>query len=141
MQQFSEFAVNHWQLFLALAIIIAMIVREPLMRGAHGYAGVGPMEATSLINHQDAVVLDVREDSEFKTGHVLGALHIPSGRVSGRINELEKYRNRPIIVACHSGSRSSRICSLLRKQGFEKVYNLDGGLLAWQSANLPLTQK
>ena len=141
MQQFSNFVVNHWQLFLALAILVTLVVREPLMRGAHGYTGVGPVEATGLINHQDAIVLDVREDNEFKEGHILHALHIPVSRMSSRIHELEKYRTRPIIVACLSGSRSGRVCSLLRKQGFESVYNLDGGLLAWQNANLPVTQK
>ena len=141
MQQFSTFVINHWQLFLALAIILILIVREPLQRGAHGYLGVGPMEATSLISHQDAIVLDVREDNEFKGGHVLHALHIPSGRVTDRINELEKYRNRPLIVLCRSGNRSRGVCSILRKRGFETVYNLDGGVLAWQNANLPLTKK
>ncbi|CAK0744577.1 phage shock protein E [Gammaproteobacteria bacterium] len=141
MQQLSSFVINHWELFLALAVILGMIVGEPLLRSAQGYLGVGPTEATGLINHQDAVVLDVREENEFKEGHVLHAVHIPAGRLGERIKELEKYRNRPIIAVCRSGSRSGRVCSLLRKQGFATVYNLEGGLLAWQNASLPLTQK
>jgi len=141
MQQFSSFFVNHWELFLALAVILGLIVGEPLLRSAQGYLGVGPMEATGLINHQDAIVLDVREENEFKEGHVLHAVHIPVGRLTERMKDLEKYRNRPLIIACRSGSRSGRACSLLRKQGFTTVYNLEGGILAWQNASLPLTQK
>ncbi|CAK0757762.1 phage shock protein E [Gammaproteobacteria bacterium] len=141
MQQYSSFVVNHWELFLALAVVLGMIMGEPLSRRAQGYLGVGPMEATGLINHQDAVLLDVREENEFKEGHVLHAVHIPAGRLMERMRELEKYRNRPLIIACRSGSRSGRACSILRKQGFATVYNLEGGLLAWQNASLPLTQK
>jgi rhodanese-related sulfurtransferase len=87
------------------------------------------------------VVIDVREENEFKEGHILHAMHIPAGRLTNRMKELEKYRDRPLITVCRSGSRSGRVSALLRKQGFATVYNLEGGLLAWQNANLPLTQK
>lgn len=141
MEQFSSFVINHWELFLALVIILGMIVGEPILRRAQGYLAVGPMEATGLINHQDAVVLDIREENEFKEGHILHAMHIPSGRLADRMKELDKYRSRPLITVCRSGSRSGGVCTLLRKNGFTMVYNLEGGLLAWQNANLPMTQK
>jgi rhodanese-related sulfurtransferase len=141
MEQFGSFIVNHWELFLALVIILGLIVGEPVLRRAQGYLGVGPMEATGLINHQNAVVLDIREENEFKEGHILNAMHIPAGRLADRMKELDKFRNRPLITVCRSGSRSGRTSAFLRKQGFTTVYNLEGGLLAWQNANLPLTQK
>jgi len=140
MEQLGNFIVNHWELFFALTIIVGLLIGEPLLRRAQGYLGVGPLEATALINHQDALVLDIREENEFREGHILHALHIPAGHLTSRIKELEKYRTRPIITACRSGSRSRAISALLHKQGFATVYNLEGGLLAWQNANLPLTR-
>jgi len=141
MEQFTQFFLHHWELFLVLAVILGMLFGEPLLRSTRGYQGVGPLEATGLISHQNALVLDVREENEFKEGHVLNSIHIPVGKLSDRGKELEKYRERPVIVVCQSGNRSGRASSLLHKQGFASVYNLDGGLVAWRSANLPLTQK
>jgi rhodanese-related sulfurtransferase len=141
MEQFGSFVVNHWELFLALGVILGFIFGEPLLHSAQGYLGVGPVEAIALVNHEDALILDVREENEFKEGHILHALHIPAGRLMDRVKELEKYRSRPVITVCRSGSRSGRVSALLRRQGFSTVYNLEGGLLAWQNANLPLTKK
>lgn len=141
MEQFANFFINHWELFLALGIILGLLLGDSLFRGARGYMGVSPVQATSLINHEEAILLDVREDNEFIEGHILNSLHIPAGRLTTRIKEIEKYRNRSIIVVCRSGNRSARISSFLHKQGFSQVYNLDGGLLAWKNANLPITKK
>ncbi|CAK0762558.1 phage shock protein E [Gammaproteobacteria bacterium] len=141
MELFINFVINHWELFLALVVILGMLLGEPLLRGTRGYLGVAPMEAVALISHQEVILLDVREENEFKDGHILNALHIPAGQLMARIKELEKYRNRPIITVCRSGNRSGRISALLHNQGFTTVYNLEGGLLAWQNAHLPLARK
>lgn len=103
-----------------------------------GIKDVDCVAATQLINHKNALVLDVREDSEYKSGHVLNATHIPLGKLNERVGELEKYRDQPIVVVCRSGNRSCSACSLLGKQGFTQAYNLAGGMMAWQKANLPL---
>jgi rhodanese-related sulfurtransferase len=141
MEQFGTFVVRHWELFLALVVILALLAMEPLMRRLQGYRNVPALEATRLINHEDALVLDVREDQEYKEGHVLNSIHIPASRLAARIKELDKYRGRPVVTVCRTGSRSGRVCGLLRKEGFESVYNLQGGLTAWQNANLPLSRK
>ncbi len=94
--------------------------------------------ALQMINHKDACVLDVREPDEFKSGHLLNAKSIPLGKLRDRIGELERYRDKPIVLVCRSGQRSSTACALLGKEGFAQVYNLSGGVLAWQKANLPL---
>lgn len=93
--------------------------------------------ALQLMNHKDAVILDVREASEFKAGHILNAKLIPLGKLTERIGELEKYRDRPMIVVCRSGNRSSSACALLVKQGFTQAYNLTGGMMAWQNKKFP----
>jgi rhodanese-related sulfurtransferase len=83
-------------------------------------------------------VLDVREESEYAQGHILNAVHIPLKMLSDKIGRLEKYRNRPIVASCLSGNRSGQACRVLKKNGFEKIHNLKGGISAWQNASLPL---
>jgi rhodanese-related sulfurtransferase len=94
--------------------------------------------ALQLINHKDAAILDVREQSEYDTGHVLNSKLIPLGKLKERMGEMEKYKDQPILVVCRSGNRSGTACFLLGKQGFTQAYNLAGGVQAWQKSNLPL---
>ena len=103
-----------------------------------GIKDVDTLEAMNLINRQNALVLDVREQSEYDAGHIINSRLIPLGKLKERIGELEKYRVRPIVVVCRSGARSSSATSLLNGLGFTQVHNLNGGVMAWQKANLPL---
>ncbi len=103
-----------------------------------GVKEVKPTEALQLINHKNAFVLDVREANEYKGGHVLNSTLIPLGTLKARLDELEKYRDRPMVVVCRSGSRSGTACAILAKHGYAQAYNLAGGVLAWQRNNLPL---
>lgn len=132
--QFFEFIINNWELFLALILILAL-----LSRGSG--AGVEPSEAIRMINHDKAVVVDVREDNEVAEGTIVNAIHIPLGKLADRLQELETYKAKPIIVNCRSGHRSAQACKTLRKNGFESVHNLKGGIMAWQNASLPLNKK
>jgi rhodanese-related sulfurtransferase len=140
MEQFVEFAGNHPGLFLAFAIVSGLLVWSFLGDSLAGVNSLLPQEATMLINHEDAIVLDVREDSEYAQGHILNSVHIPLSLLSEKISRLEKYRNRPIIASCRSGNRSGSACRQLKKNGFEKVHNLKGGIMAWQNASLPLAK-
>jgi len=106
-----------------------------------GIKEVDTVQAMHLINRQDALLLDVREQGEYDSGHIINSRLIPAGKLKDRIGEIEKYRERPIIVVCRSGSRATPIASWLGKQGFGQVYLLSGGVLAWQKANLPLEKK
>ena len=93
--------------------------------------------ALQLINHKNALVLDVREESEFQAGHIRGAKLIPLLKLKDRLGELERYREKPIVVVCRSGKRSSTACALLGNREFGQVYNLSGGMMARQKADLP----
>lgn len=139
MAQFIEFMGNHPYLFTAFFVVIALLIGS-MVSEQWGADAVLPQEATLLINHEEAVVLDVREENEYKQGHILNAMHIPLSTLTSKIGRLDKLRHRPIIANCLNGHRSARACGLLKKQGFEKVYNLKGGINAWQEANLPLTK-
>jgi rhodanese-related sulfurtransferase len=103
-----------------------------------GIKEVNSAAALQLINHKNAVVLDVRESSEYDAGHVLNSKLLPLGKLKERMGELEKFKNQPIVVVCRSGNRSGTACFILGKQGFNQVYNLAGGVQAWQKSNLPL---
>ncbi len=105
------------------------------LRGVKEADGVAALQ---LINHKNALILDVREEGEFNGGHLLNAKHIPLGKLKDRIGELERHRERPIVVYCRSGQRSASACVLLGKQGFGQAYNLVGGVMAWQKSGLPL---
>ncbi len=128
---------NIWTVLLALTSG-AMLFWSFFGNRIRGIKEVDHIAATQLINHKDALILDVREQSEFDSGHILNSKHIPLGKLHDRLGELEKYRERPIVVVCRSGQRSSSACALLGKQGFAQVVNLGGGVIAWQKANLPL---
>lgn len=123
---------------IGLAIASGLMLLWPLIGGRVGRKQVGTVEAVQKINHNDALVLDVREPAETAQGHIAKAKLIPLGELSGRLSELEKFKNKPIIVACRSGNRSARACGILMKQGFNDVYNLTGGMTAWTQANLPV---
>jgi len=106
-----------------------------------GGPSVTPSQATLLLNREDAVVVDVRESQEWSAGHIPQSRHIALGQFDQRIDELEKFKSRPIVVVCQSGNRSAQACQKLRQAGFAKVYNLSGGVRAWADASLPLTTK
>ena len=106
-----------------------------LMRPGHE---VGPIEAVQLINRRDAVVLDVRDAAEYKSGHITNARHVPEGEIDARLKDLEKVKAKPIIVSCARGNRSMNVANKLRKLGFGEVFSLRGGIAAWQQANMPL---
>lgn len=103
--------------------------------------GISSAEATLLINREDALVLDVRDTNEFSAGHLPQARHIALTQLDTRVSELAKYKDKPLIVYCAAGHRSSTACAKLRKQGFGRVHNLTGGINAWRDAGLPLTSK
>lgn len=139
--QIIEFIGNHPVLFLAFFATLGLLIASEVSRQLSGIRSVGPLEATQLSNREDAVFLDIREDGEYRSGHIPEAVHIPASQLSERAKELEKHKGRPVIAYCRSGSRSASAGRILKKNGFENVYNLGGGIMAWQNANLPLSRK
>lgn len=127
---------NIWTVLLA-ALSGFMLVMPSFRGKLSGVKQVGPQEAVMLMNHQDALVLDVREQSEFVDGHIGQAKHIPLGALANRLAELEKHKDKPIVAVCRSGNRSGIACGTLRKAGFQNLHNLAGGMMAWDQAGLP----
>lgn len=126
-------------LLVGVAVVSgAMLVWPALRRGAGGGPAVSTLEATLLMNQKGALVLDLREAAEYERGHVLGSRNVPLDQLEARAGDFEKYKTKPVLVVCESGNRSGRAVGLLRKQGFEQVFTLSGGIGGWRQAGLPL---
>ena len=121
------------------AVSGAMLIWSFIGSKLSGIEEADTLKATRLYN-DDALILDVREDKEFSAGHIPKAKHIPLGQLASRLQELEKFKAKPVLVTCRSGQRSARACGMLKKAGFETVYNQAGGIIAWERANLPVAK-
>ncbi len=125
-------------LLIAVAFVSGAMLIWPLVRRGAGGPWVSTLQATHMINREDALVIDVRDAAEYAKGHILGARSAPLAELERRLAELAKFKARPVIVNCESGNRSTNAVGILRRNGFAKVYNLAGGLAAWQQAGLPV---
>jgi len=125
-------------LLVSLMIGSGLVLIWPFI--ARLFAGgreIGTLEATKLIN-KNAVVVDVRDATEFATGHIPNAKHIPLAELNQRVTELAKFKERPVIISCKNDMRAGQAIRLLLKNQFTQVYQLKGGIAAWQEASLPL---
>ncbi|MDX9739631.1 MAG: rhodanese-like domain-containing protein [Gammaproteobacteria bacterium] len=138
MENFGTFILDNWYLFLALIVIVGLLFVNLGKGRLLGFREVGPSQAVELINHENALALDIRSDEEFAKGHVVGSINIPFALLDGRMDELQRHRERKLLVCCESGRQAAHACARLRSAGFESVHKLSGGLMAWRSAGLPL---
>ena len=129
--------INQNILLIAVIVVSAGGLLWPLFVRSAGNE-VNPVAATLLINREDAVVIDVREANEYAAGHLPEARNIPLAKLADRAAELEKFKDKPVIVCCASGMRSGKACAELTKLGFAKLHNLSGGIDAWVGAGYPI---
>jgi rhodanese-related sulfurtransferase len=139
MERIPEFIANH--LFLvSLLVAISSLLFWNLFFSAMGSSQIVPSEVTRLINHEDAAVLDIRTAKDFENGHIINAVNIDAAKLGEREKELEKYKDKTVVICCGQGQESVRVARSLKVKGFEKLYALKGGISAWQNASLPLTR-
>lgn len=139
--------LNHWipvkffidNIFLLAIVLVsggALLWPVLTQRGKRA----SPLQVTQLINGGKAIIVDVSDAAEFGAGHLRDAKHIALAELDKRIGELDKFKNKTVIVVCQSGARSGRAAGLLEKAGFADVQNLDGGMTAWKAAGLPVAK-
>ncbi|MDO4697825.1 MAG: rhodanese-like domain-containing protein [Pasteurellaceae bacterium] len=141
-QQVQQFAANHTIMVVAwIALFIAVVIN--LYKGATSKIKVvDNAQATLLINKEDAIVIDVRSDDEFKAGHIIESDHVlPSDIKGNKLQKIEKYKDRAVIIADNNGLTAQGLANTLAKHGFTKVYALKEGIAGWRAANLPLVKK
>jgi rhodanese-related sulfurtransferase len=136
-----EFIGNHWIMTSGLFIVTILLIQDFIETAFRKHKTVSPTEAVVLMNDENTVVIDVREASEFAEGHIEGARHIPLAKLEERTFELQDHKQKPVIVTCQSGTRSGAASRKLAALGFTNVYEMKGGLLAWEDQKLPVTKK
>jgi rhodanese-related sulfurtransferase len=137
MDQLTEFVNNHWVLSGAWLGLFTLLIVSFLKTSSKV---VGTQTVTTLVNREDAVVIDIRAIADFNKGHILSSVNIPFGKLKDSAKDLEKYQDRPIILVDANGMQSASAAQLLKKMGISQLYRLQGGLLSWTNDNLPLTK-
>lgn len=133
---FFVFISEQWILVSILLVLVYLLaITEKIKSGK----AVGVHEATRLLNTEQAVLVDIRESKEFTEGHIANAVNIPFNKVNERMAELEKRREKVIILADKLGQHSGAVGRNLQKQGYQ-VRRLAGGIAEWQNQNLPLVK-
>lgn len=127
-------------IFLITAAISGLLLLWPMVT-QRGIKEIDTRTAVQLINYQDALVLDVRDDSEFTAGHLPNAKHIPAEKIEERWAELQKFKEKPVVMIYRSGVRSHNASQVLKKNGFSQVVNLMGGIDSWKRAGLPIVKR
>lgn len=124
-------------LLISLVVVSGLGLLWPMLAGARANE-LSPVQATQLINREDAQIIDVREAGEFAEGHLPNAKNIPLAKLAERIGEIEKFKEQAVLVCCAAGMRSAKGCGQLEKLGFTKVSSLAGGVDAWVGAGYPI---
>lgn len=138
--QLQAFFANHTMLCLGLVGVTIALIGNELTRFTRGYKAIGPAQLTGLINRENALVVDVSATAEFEKGHVVGSRNVVMSQFDPENKDLAKVRELPVALVCRNGTTSANAAKRLVKAGFKNVYWLDGGVAAWQSADLPLTK-
>ena len=134
MALFFEFLTQQWILAAALLVALIMLVFHETRKSG---PSVSPQQAINLINGEQGVFLDLRDAADFKQGHIVESLHIPSAKLATRMAELDKYKDRPIVLVCKMGQQSGAAGKQLKAAGFQKIYKMSGGMTEWSNLQLP----
>ena len=140
MEQILEFAGNHLILVTAFIVVLGLLISTEFSRLTRGFNDLSPGEVTRLLNDESTLLLDVRTVGEYRTGHILRARHVPLAELESRVGEFKKHRDHSVVVYCRSGNRAASAGRILKKNGFASVYNLDGGMMAWENSQMPVTK-
>lgn len=137
METYLEFTSNHPVLVALLLISFFVLVFSELRRKASGLVNIDPSAAVSLIN-KDAMIIDLRNKEAYSRGHIVNAKNIPLDEFDAKRESIQKFKSKPVVAVCDSGTSSTKIVNTLRQAGFETVFGLKGGMNAWDQAGLPV---
>lgn len=138
MQEFISFLGQHLYLTVSVGITIFLLLIIEVWRARKTMTGISPQAAISLINHEHAVIIDIRDPDVYKKGHIVHAQNIKAESLVDK--KIEKLKNKPLIIVCAAGVSAQRVAADLAKRGL-KVYTLQGGMNAWREAKLPIVKE
>lgn len=134
---FELFFIENLVLFIALLIVIGLFFALPTIASIGGGAGVSALHLPQL-QRTDHVIIDVSTNAEFSKGHLPGAINVPLEELLKDSSKIDRHRNKNLILTCANGNKSINAGKHLKKQGFEKLHHLNGGLVAWERESLPV---
>ena len=135
-----EFAQQNFLASAGLVALTLFIVYTEVARRLTGYKRLSPAQLTDLVNREDALVLDVSATTDFDKGRIAGAKNLPAVQFAPDHKLLGKDKDKPIAVVCRTGQASTDVAAKLVKAGYTRVHLLEGGVPAWQQAELPLVK-
>ena len=139
-EQLQAFASSTPILSLALVGLTVAIIATEVGRLTRGYKSLRPGELTNLINRDNALVVDLSANNDFEKGHIAGSRNVLPSQFDPDNKMLSAARALPVVVVCRNGQASGAAAKRLKKAGFDSVYSLEGGVAAWQQADLPLVK-
>ena len=137
LNQVIEFITHHW-IMVSLWLIAGSLLFASISK--QGSPSISAQQLITLFNKDHALIIDIRTKAEFNKGHITDALNIPLEQLNKSLHELEKSKNNPIIVVCNAGIQASGASNILKKEGFERVFKLQGGMQSWLADHLPVVQ-
>jgi rhodanese-related sulfurtransferase len=140
MQQFLDFSLRHWELWLAFVAILIVLALFELRSRLTGLRGISPQETTLLINRDKGVVVDLRNADAFVKGHIVGAINITADDLANQLSRLDKQQDKIIVLINNTSQAPGKTATLLQRNGFANVQYLAGGISTWQNAGLPLVK-
>ena len=141
MDQIITFAMSQPLLSGAWLVIVLLIIVITIRIQMSPIKQLSTQQMTFLINRESGVVVDTRNEKDFKAGHIVDALHLSNEKVSKNdFVSLEKHKDNPIIVVCSAGMTATKVANELAKAGYSRVNILKGGMSAWVGAGLPVTK-
>ncbi len=138
MEQIVQFATNHWELCLALLVILILIYVNEMLSQKKRAKELSPEAAVEMINHESAIVIDIRDQELYQKGHIIDSVRVSADDFNKK--SLEKYKTKPIIIVCAKGIQAAALAAKLRTQEFTQPMVLAGGFAAWLSAGLPVVK-
>ncbi|MCK8825813.1 rhodanese-like domain-containing protein [Fuchsiella alkaliacetigena] len=118
-----------------LLIVACSIFALFILVSNNDYRDIDVFKAQEMIVEEEVLIIDVREAYEFESGHISGAELMPLAELKKDYQQLDSEQK--ILLVCRSGNRSGQAGNFLAKRGFSKVYNLSGGMIAWERVKSP----
>ena len=140
MQDLTIFIFNHPFLSWGISIVLVLLILIELVRVKRNSFNISPSQATMMMNYEHAVIIDIRNKEQFRTGHIIEAHSITSKDLQDNRKKIERFKGKPLIIVCQAGVESQKIAALLLKEGYN-AYSLAGGMNAWRTDELPVVKE
>jgi rhodanese-related sulfurtransferase len=137
MDRLAQYIQMHYWLVAAAVVVLVLVIVFEMRARAESLIAISPQDAIRLMN-RGALVIDIRGADQYAAGHISGARRMDGEQILSAGETLKKYKQKPLIVYCESGSLAMSATRQLKEQGFAQAFNLRGGITAWRSENLPL---